>query len=109
MCPETILVKRGCGQPRIESSDCDGQVLSIPTPEECMARGLKRQDVPAYDEKVDIWAVGVLAYELLTGKPPFEVEDMQETAELIKHAPVDRFPSHASLACTNFIQQASSD
>ena len=74
-----------------------------------MARGLKPQDVPAYDEKVDIWAVGILTYELLTGKPPFEVEDMQETAELIKHAPVDRFPDHASLACMNFIQQASSD
>ena len=83
------------------------QVLSIPTPEECLARGLSPQNVPVYNEKVDIWAVGILAYELLTGRPPFEVEDMQETAELIKHAPVDRFPSHASLACTNFIQQAS--
>ena len=36
-----------------------------------------------YDEKVDIWAVGVLLYELLVGKPPFEVEDPAETARLI--------------------------
>lgn len=25
-----------------------------------------------YDFKVDIWSVGVLTYELITGKPPFE-------------------------------------
>ncbi len=25
-----------------------------------------------YTNKVDCWAVGVLAYELLVGKPPFE-------------------------------------
>ena len=70
-----------------------------------MSRGIRPEDLPAYDEKVDIWAVGILAYELLVGRPPFEVEDMQETAELIKHARVEHFPSHASLACINFIQQ----
>jgi serine/threonine protein kinase len=26
-----------------------------------------------YDEKVDIWAVGILAYELLIGKIPFKI------------------------------------
>lgn len=25
-----------------------------------------------YDEKIDVWSVGILAFELLTGKPPFE-------------------------------------
>lgn len=29
--------------------------------------------------QVDVWAVGVLCYELLVGKPPFEVEDPKET------------------------------
>lgn len=26
----------------------------------------------AYDNKIDCWSVGVLAYELMTGFPPFE-------------------------------------
>lgn len=25
-----------------------------------------------YDESVDIWAIGIILYELLVGKPPFE-------------------------------------
>jgi serine/threonine protein kinase len=26
-----------------------------------------------YDEKVDLWAIGILAYELLLGKSPFDI------------------------------------
>ena len=37
----------------------------------------------AYDEKVDIWAVGVVAYELLFGQPPFFQEDEHETEQMI--------------------------
>lgn len=33
-----------------------------------------------YDEKVDVWAVGVLAFELLVGRPPFEVKSERDTA-----------------------------
>ncbi|NXX81562.1 AURKA kinase, partial [Urocolius indicus] len=36
-----------------------------------------------HDEKVDIWSVGVLCYEFLVGKPPFESETYQETYRAI--------------------------
>jgi serine/threonine protein kinase len=52
------------------------EVLGMPTPSEIHAgKAAKR---PPYNEKVDVWAVGCLCYELLTGRPPFEVEDPKE-------------------------------
>ncbi|XP_012603967.2 aurora kinase A [Microcebus murinus] len=32
-----------------------------------------------HDEKVDLWSLGVLCYEFLVGKPPFETSTYQET------------------------------
>ena len=32
-----------------------------------------------YNEMVDLWCIGVLCYELLVGKPPFESNTSSET------------------------------
>ena len=37
-----------------------------------------------YDEKIDNWGIGVLTFELLTGKPPFEASSMADTLKNIK-------------------------
>jgi aurora kinase A len=34
-------------------------------------------DRSTYDEKVDLWALGILAFELIVGSPPFETESHQ--------------------------------
>lgn len=35
--------------------------------------------------EVDIWAIGVILYTMLVGKPPFETEDVKETYKKIKN------------------------
>ena len=42
---------------------------------------LLKQD---YQVNVDIWTLGVLAYELCHGSPPFETDDQSKTKHLIK-------------------------
>jgi len=36
-----------------------------------------------HDEKVDLWSLGILTYEFLVGKPPFESEDNNQTYKKI--------------------------
>lgn len=54
---------------------------------------LAARGVAAYGPPVDIWAAGVLAYELVTGHPPFEVEDEAQTAALIMYSNDVKFPA----------------
>ncbi len=49
------------------------------------------------DKRADIWAFGVLLYELLTGKRPLEGEDIGETlaAVITREPDLDRVPARA--------------
>ncbi|CAH8291503.1 unnamed protein product, partial [Schistosoma turkestanicum] len=38
----------------------------------------------SHDERVDHWTVGILCYEMLCGKPPFEHPNTQDTYACIK-------------------------
>ncbi|KAK2005258.1 kinase-like protein, partial [Colletotrichum eremochloae] len=56
-----------------------------------------------YDEKVDLWSLGVLTYELLVGIPPFE-DTPKKTRSRIAKADL-KVPSYVSRGAKDFIQQ----
>jgi serine/threonine protein kinase len=56
-------------------------VLAQPSPDVVALRQLKPRQLPCYDNKVDVWALGVLVYESLMGVTPFGHPD-PETASL---------------------------
>ncbi|GJP68527.1 hypothetical protein CLOP_g25219, partial [Closterium sp. NIES-67] len=62
-----------------------------------------------YDEKVDIWACGVLAYEVVTGEPPFNAgKNGSLTKDLIQRASVPIagvWPHPVSPELADFIKQ----
>ena len=39
-----------------------------------------------YDKRCDLWAIGVIAFEMLAGEPPFNGEDFAELQSKIKAA-----------------------
>lgn len=57
-----------------------------------------------HDHAVDIWALGVLAYEFLCGSPPFEAEGHSETYRRIVKVDL-RFPAHVSPDARDFISR----
>lgn len=55
-----------------------------------------------YDKQVDVWALGVLTYELLVGSPPFEEDTKEMTYRRILRCDL-RFPPHISPAARDLI------
>ncbi|OQS04741.1 kinase [Thraustotheca clavata] len=61
-------------------------------------------DGQKYDASVDIWAIGVLMFELLVGKPAFESNDQSQTSELILNARY-RIPLFVSQSAKDLIRR----
>ncbi|KAM9047619.1 aurora kinase C isoform 2-T2 [Megaptera novaeangliae] len=57
-----------------------------------------------YNEKVDLWCIGVLCYELLVGNPPFESPSHNETYRRILKVDV-RFPPSMPLGAQDLISK----
>ncbi|XP_045931514.1 aurora kinase A [Micropterus dolomieu] len=50
-----------------------------------------------HDEKVDLWSLGVLCYEFLVGKPPFETKSHEETYRKISRVEYT-YPAQANIS-----------
>jgi len=59
-------------------------------------------DGDEHDDKVDVWSLGVLCYEFLAGKPPFETDREAGTKERIVHVDIE-WPPHFSRGAIGFI------
>lgn len=58
-----------------------------------------------YDMKLDNWAIGVLAFEFLTGKPPFDAQsETYYKLESIKKGDI-RFPNFLSSEAKDFVMR----
>lgn len=60
----------------------------------------------AHDHSVDIWSVGVLCYECLVGKTPFEDVQIKETYRRIVQVRYS-FPPHVSSGARDLISKVS--
>lgn len=78
-----------CHSPSDRRKTACGTLDYMP-PEMCRSYG-----VEVYDHTIDIWSIGVLAYELCVGVPPFEEEDQIETKVRIRQVNF-KFPPYCS-------------
>ncbi|GAX80075.1 hypothetical protein CEUSTIGMA_g7513.t1 [Chlamydomonas eustigma] len=77
------------------------EILRCPT-KELPLDNKDRTDL-AYTVSVDIWALGVMTYELLNGVPPFTRQLREETELLIMRAGQPMFLVHASDMAKEFV------
>jgi len=57
-----------------------------------------------HDEKVDHWSLGILTYEFLVGKPPFESEDNNTTYRRIVKGDLS-FPNYVSSGARDLVRK----
>jgi serine/threonine protein kinase len=48
-----------------------------------LAQGIDEDELPVYDEKVDIWSLGVVLFEAVTGYQPFLADSAADMAAVI--------------------------
>ena len=57
-----------------------------------------------HDATADVWSLGVLTYEFLVGKPPFESDGYAATYRRIRNVDLI-FPAHVSAGARDLISK----
>jgi serine/threonine protein kinase len=60
----------------------------------------------SYNEKVDIWSIGIITYMLLSGCAPFDGKDQKAVERQVLHKEVNletRYIKHISIEAKDFI------
>ena len=61
-----------------------------------------QNELTTYDKSIDIWSLGILAFEFCCGFPPFEAETQNQTYLRINKLDL-KFPEHLSAQSKDFI------
>ena len=61
-----------------------------------------QNELTTYDKSIDIWSLGILAFEFCCGFPPFEAETQNQTYSRINKLDL-KFPEHLSAQSKDFI------
>lgn len=87
--PENILLNRDSNDPKVTLIDFGTAATLAPGKKFTIRFGTSYYIAPevlkfSYDEKCDIWSVGVILYLMLVGYPPFNGKDEKKIQEAIK-------------------------
>ncbi|CBK23849.2 uncharacterized protein [Blastocystis hominis] len=58
-----------------------------------------------YTNKVDIWSLGCIIFELMTGNPPFSGASISELFQNIQFSPIPSLPSRFPSVLTRLVRQ----
>ena len=102
--PENFLIQTVEGKPEIKLIDFgfavdfkQGQKLTDKVGSINYVAPEMMIDEGEYDQKVDIWAIGICLYNMIAGKQPFSDDDMEILTEKIKYEPL-HFSAHTAFS-----------
>ncbi|RMZ52998.1 hypothetical protein APUTEX25_001117, partial [Auxenochlorella protothecoides] len=80
------------------------EVIALPPVDAVVSGQVRASEIPPNTEKVDIWALGVTFFELVTGRLPFEGKDKLEIKTNITEYRMSGFGPHVSAQCQDLIR-----